>query len=269
MNLLLFPKMLPKSFSLNSIIAASVVLLIGYLVIHVMQKYFFKALSRHISEDKAGLIKFITRFALFSILILLILSILGINVSNIIFGATFLGAIIGLASQSLLANLFAGFMIFVTKLVKIGDRITLVTWQWSLQVPTYPHEAIKPGYTGTIKDINLYYTTLEEDNGLILKASNSILMQALITDYSEVQGRQLRIRFEMPRTDPFEQLKKELEDFLSNLDLIEQTPPPLIKIVDLSLNSYSVAVEIYTRQMKNEEEVKNAVLSFCSKRGLK
>jgi small-conductance mechanosensitive channel len=257
---------LGRQIPVSSLLTAIIVFAVGIGIIQLLQKYAFKALSKHISEDKAGLIKFVTRVLLYSILFLLTLTILRFNVSNLIFGATFLGAVIGLASQSLLANLFAGFMIFITKLVKIGDRITLVTWQWSLQVPTYPHEAIKPGYTGTIRDINLYYTTIEEDNGLILKASNSILMQALITDYSEVQARLVRIRFEMARNENFERLKKEIETLISGMDAVEKEPAPVVKIVDLSLNSYSVVVEVYTKDMKNEEVIKDMILSFCAKR---
>ncbi|MCL4427620.1 MAG: mechanosensitive ion channel family protein [Deltaproteobacteria bacterium] len=161
-----------------SVLEAVFTAIFGIIAIKLFQKSLFKLLGNYISSDKIGLLKFSFSFILYFTLALLIFTTLGIDITNILLGATFVGVILGIASQTLLSNLFAGFVILIGKPFKIGDRITVVTWQWGLLMSTYQHEAAKPGYTGIIKDINILFTTLEEDNGFIIKAPNNILMQA-------------------------------------------------------------------------------------------
>ena len=258
----LYSKNLPKgSFS---IIKAVVLVIFGILVIKLIQNLFVKIVHNYISEDKLGLLKFLLNFTAYFILFLLIFSSLGIDVTNILLGATFLGIIFGLASQTILSNLLSGFAILFAKPFKIGDRITIVTWQWGLLMSTYQHETMKPGYTGVIKDINILFTTIREDSGFIMKAPNNILMQSMITNYANTNKRLVRIRFELDKTIDFETFKEEFNNYLLTQILIEKTPLPTIRIVDLSLTSYFVAVEAFTPSIF-EDPVRDLVLSYVLK----
>ncbi|MDA8272964.1 MAG: mechanosensitive ion channel family protein [Deltaproteobacteria bacterium] len=277
-----FPKgSLPKgSFS---IIEAVFIAVFGVIAIKIIQKNLFKVLGGYISEDRAGFFRFLLSFIAYFTLILFIFTTLGIDISNILLGATFIGVILGIASQSLLSNLFAGFVIIFGKPFKIGDRITVVTWQYGLLMSTYQHEAVKPGYTGVIKDINILFTTIVEDSGFTMRAPNNILMQALITNYSNTRRRIVRVRFELDKKVDFESFKTELFNYLTGAgadaddinsnnnsnggvnNLIEKDPSPLIRVADVSLTSYFVAVEVYTPQIY-EDPVRDLVLSFVIKR---
>ena len=188
---------LPKGYF--SIIEAVFAAVFGILAIKIIQKSSSKILSGYISEDKAGFLRFLLSFTGYFILVLFIFTTLGIDISNILLGATFLGVILGIAAQSFLSNLLAGFIILFGKPFKIGDRITIVTWQYGLLMSTYQHEAVKPGYTGVIKDINMLFTTFIEDNGFTMRAPNNILMQALITNYDNTKRRSVRVRFELDK----------------------------------------------------------------------
>jgi small-conductance mechanosensitive channel len=252
-------KILPENSS--SFIDAFIVFVFGIIIIKIIQK-FIATTTSYINEANAGVLKFIINLLVYSALFIVIFSILGINITNILLGATFLGIVLGLASQTLLANLFAGLVILFAKPFKIGDRITVVTWQWGVSPSTYPHEALKPGYTGRVKDINLLFTTIKEDNGIDLKAPNNVLMSALITNYSNIKNRMTRVRFEVEKNIEFIPLKQALESFLYKEPHILKDPLPTIRIVDLTLNSYFVAVEVFTEEI-NEEPIKDIILNFC------
>lgn len=251
-----------------SIIEALFIAVFGIIAIKLIRISLFKFLGSYISEDRAGFFGFLFSFIAYFTLILFIFTTLGIDISNILLGATFLGVILGIASQSLLSNLFAGFVIMFEKPFKIGDRITIVTWQWGLILSTYQHEAVKPGYSGVIKDINMNFTTIIEDSGFILKAPNNILMQALITNYNNIKRRPVRVRFELDKKIDFEKFKTKLTIYLtddSKLNgLIEKNPVPIIRVVDVSLASYFVAVEVNTPQIY-EDPVRDIILSFVIK----
>ena len=265
---------LPKgSFS---IIEAVFIAVFGVIAIKIIQKNLFKVLGGYISEDRAGFFRFLLSFIAYFTLILFIFTTLGIDISNILLGATFIGVILGIASQSLLSNLFASFVIIFGKPFKIGDRITVVTWQYGLLMSTYQHEAVKPGYTGVIKDINILFTTIVEDNGFTMRAPNNILMQALITNYDNTKRRSVRVRFELDKETDLETFRTELYNYLTltgnskNISendskiiggLIEKNPPPVIRVADVSLTGYFVAVEVYTPQIY-EDPVRDLILSF-------
>jgi small-conductance mechanosensitive channel len=269
--------MLPKGYF--SIIEAIFIAVFGILAIKIIQKSSSKILSGYVSEDKAGFLRFLLSFTAYFILVLFIFTTLGIDISNILLGATFIGVIFGIAAQSFLSNLLAGFIILFGKPFKIGDRITIVTWQYGLLMSTYQHEAAKPGYTGVIKDINMLFTTILEDSGFTMKAPNNVLMQALITNYDNTKRRLVRVRFELDKETDFENFRNELYDYLtfngnygsiSETDsknraaLIEKNPPPVIRVVDVSISSYFVAVEVYSPQLY-DDPVRDLILSFVLK----
>ena len=269
--------MLPKGYF--SIIEAIFIAVFGILAIKIIQKSSSKILSGYISEDKAGFLRFLLSFTAYFILVLFIFTTLGIDISNILLGATFIGVIFGIAAQSFLSNLLAGFIILFGKPFKIGDRITIVTWQYGLLMSTYQHEAAKPGYTGVIKDINMLFTTVLEDSGFTMRAPNNVLMQALITNYDNTKRRLVRVRFELDKETDFENFRKELYDYLTLsgnygviseddskiIDaLIEKNPSPVIRAVDVSLTSYFVAVEVYSPQLY-DDPVRDLILSFVLK----
>ncbi len=266
-----FPKSaLPKGYF--SIIETIFIAILGIIAIKVIQKSSSKIFTRYISEDKAGFLRFLLSFITYFTLALFIFTTLGINISNILLGATFLGVILGIAAQSFLSNLLAGFIILFGKPFKIGDRITIVTWQYGLLMSTYQHEAVKPGYTGVIKDINMLFTTIIEDNGFTMRAPNNILMQALVTNYNNTTGKLVRVRFELDKDVDFESFKIDLYNYLTNDNknmpegnLIEKNPPPVIRVVDVSLTSYFVAAEVHTPQIY-EDPVRDIILSYVLKR---
>ena len=281
-----FPKgSFPKGYF--SIIEAVFIAIFGIIAVKIIQRNLFKVLSGYISEDKIGFLRFLLNFIAYFTLALFIFTTLGIDITNILLGATFLGVILGIASQTLLSNLFAGFVIIFGKPFRIEDRVTIVTWQYGLLMSTYQHEAVKPGYTGVIKDINILFTTIVEDSGFIMRAPNNILMQALIINYSNTRKRLVRVRFELDKKVDFESFKTDLSHYLvgNNMDnntsnntivnnnnknngeinnLIEKIPAPTIRVVDVSLASYFVAVEVYTPQIY-EDPVRDIILSFVLK----
>ncbi|MCL4478119.1 MAG: mechanosensitive ion channel family protein [Deltaproteobacteria bacterium] len=252
-------KMIPMGFS--SIIDAAIIFILGMIIIKVIQRFIANTFM-YISEDNAGVLKFFINLIVYSALLIIIFSVLGINVTNILLGATFLGIVLGLAAQTILSNLFAGIIILFAKPFKIGDRITVVTWQWGVSPSTYQHEALKPGYTGMVKDVNLLFTTIKEDNGMELKAPNNVLMSALITNYSGVKKRITRVRFELDKKVEPGAFKKALESYLDQDEIILKEPSPAIRTVDLTLNSYFIAVEVYSEEI-NEDPVRDIILNFC------
>lgn len=91
-------------------------------------------------------------------------------------GFAAVGAVAFFAAWSVLSNLFCAFLIYTTKLFRVGDVIEVIDG------------GDKPGVKGRVLDINLVYTTLaEESNGTVttLQLPNSMFFQRMVRKWRD------------------------------------------------------------------------------------
>ena len=127
-----------------------------------MLKKIFSSQLNKISENKRG--KLITIFNLFRrvksfflwiIIILIIFSIYNINLTAILTGFGIIGIIIGLASQAIIADFFAGIALILDRFFYVGDRIKIGEIE------------------GEVIDITLRKTFIKDDKGYVHAIPNS------------------------------------------------------------------------------------------------
>jgi small-conductance mechanosensitive channel len=133
-----------------------------------------------------------------------VLAALGVGFSSVVFGGAFLTVIIGLAGQTMFGNLIAGIGLILFRPFVVGERIVFVAWQYPVLMPSFPHEALRPGYTGTVTDINLMYTALRDDAGLEIFVPNGVIIQAMIENHTRSGERLVRLRFEVSLELPWD-----------------------------------------------------------------
>ena len=124
---------------------------------------------------------------------------LGVNGYALLAGGTFAGLVIGLASQTALANFVAGVVLLLARPFLPGDRITMSTAQFSMLMPVYPpkfysQDLLIPGFTGSVQDIGLMYTSVRLDEGPIAWFPNSIVLMAAIILHN-VDERWVRVKY--------------------------------------------------------------------------
>lgn len=82
--------------------------------------------------------------------LLLALSLLRVNLSGLLVGGAVTGLLVGIAAQSALGNLFGGLVVLLLHPYDVGQRVTL-------RSPAFGGVE----YTGIVREVNLFYTTLE------------------------------------------------------------------------------------------------------------
>jgi moderate conductance mechanosensitive channel len=93
---------------------------------------------------------------IYSITLLMILSIFGIDIRPILAGVGIIGLAVGFGAQSLVKNFVAGLFILIENQYNIGDRVKI------------------SAYEGVVKRITLYSTMLEGEEGNIYLPNGSI-----------------------------------------------------------------------------------------------
>lgn len=109
--------------------------------------------------------------ALWGIVVLLILSNLGYNISGLLAGAWVAGIAIGLAAQRSIANIFWALTILLNRPFEIGDFVNV----WLV--------------TGTVKDIWLTYITIVDTQGHEVMIPNETIITSSIANQSRREHR--------------------------------------------------------------------------------
>lgn len=145
-----------------------------------------RSVVQHFFGDKrAASVSSVFRFAAYALLVIVILGLAGVSGNALLAGGTFAGLVVGLAGQTVLSNVFAGLLIILARPFQPGDRVTLLTSQYGVIVPSYPPKYLSddylvPGYKGVISDIGLTYSMIKLDSGAPMKIPNNILIQAAV-----------------------------------------------------------------------------------------
>lgn len=140
--------------------------------IYLLQKLLQMAIDRYIRKTnirhkRALAVHKLKTVILYFIGAVIILYIWGIDLENVwIFLTGFIGLVaIGFfAVWSILSNIFAGVILFFSQTVRIQDTI----------------EIIPDNVKGTVKDINLFFLTLTDENGNDITIPSNMIFQKMI-----------------------------------------------------------------------------------------
>jgi small-conductance mechanosensitive channel len=234
-------------------------ILVGY-VAAVLFGSAIRIYLKHIGNlGHATAIRFVTNVVVAMVVTAALLSLFNVSLSSLLLSSAFAGIVIGLAAQTVLANVFAGFLLILATPFRVGDRIAVVSANYGALGPTYPHEMVYPTYTGTVRTIELSYTTLRLDNGRVAKIPNSILVSALVLNLSFPAPRAYRIRMTFDSKVPLSQVEGALADYVKLHAAIPGYPEPHVEVADISLLSWDAVVVLWSNET-NEEPVRDAIL---------
>ena len=174
-------------------------LLIGVIVIkiiiNIMTRFFAKAKMEKIAQQ---FIRTIVKFLLYLILILMLLSIVGIQISGIITALSATVLAVGMALQNNIANLANGIIIVSTKMFKKGDFITVGS------------------VSGSITDINFFFTTLTTPDNKKVTLPNNMIVNSEVTNAGANKTRRVDWTFSVAYESDVEQVKKIILDVINS-----------------------------------------------------
>ncbi len=192
----------------KNLLVAIVVYVVGSWLIKWAKKLFVKMLQR--SKVDATLYTFLTSIVnvvLWFSLIIIIVSILGIETSSFIALFASAGVAIGMALSGTLQNFAGGVMILLFKPFKVGDYI----------------EA--QGYAGTVKEIQIFNTILLTTDAQTIIIPNGGLSTGTMKNYSKEPYRRVDLSFQFAYGADLNQVKQAIQEIQQRRsDIILQGP---------------------------------------------
>src|SRR4029077_3913995 len=120
------------------------------------------------------------------------------------------------AAQTTLGNIFAGISMQYARPFAPGDKITFSAWQYGVIPPTYPHDLILSGITGTVLSIGFMYTKFIRDDRTVIFIPNGILNQAMIQNHSRSNEKMIKIRLDLDKNIDIIKFKKTLSSIVDS-----------------------------------------------------
>lgn len=207
---------------------AIVVALLGKFVI----KWLFnwaKRILTHRNTDPS-LVTFLLSFikiTLYFILIVIVVGILGVETSSLIAIFASAGVAIGMALSGTLQNFAGGVLILLLKPYKVGDFI----------------EA--QGYTGTVKEIQIFSTIINTPDNKTIIIPNGGLSTGSINNYSREKRRRVDWTIGIAYGTSYETAREKILELLRADDRVEADPAPFVAINELADSSVNLAVHAW------------------------
>jgi small conductance mechanosensitive channel len=151
-----------------SILGAIILLVVGYIVAGLAERWLHAGLKRVRGFDETLRIFFskVLRYAILILVGITVLAQFGVQTTSIIAALGAIGLAIGLALQGTLQNIASGIMLLVLRPFRVGEYIAV------------------GGLTGTVLEIGLFATELRTWDGLYVMAPNNQLWNSPVTNYS-------------------------------------------------------------------------------------
>lgn len=164
------------SLTLSKILPPVLILIVGLGVIKFLMRFFDKVLARSKLQKTAHtMVRASMRVLLYTILILIIASKLGVDVSSLVAILSIISLALSLAVQGALTNIIGGITLLTTNPFKAGDYVQIGTTG------------------GTVQEVGLNYTKLLTPDSKIISIPNSIASAAEITNYTSAGTRRVEV----------------------------------------------------------------------------
>ena len=205
------------------IILAVIVFVIGKCVIRMVRRLTGKAFERsHADKGVQQFTDSIIKFGLYSVLVILIITSFGVNLSSI----TTILAAAGVALQGVISNFAGGVLILTLRPFVVGDYII---------EDNNKNE-------GTVKEIQLFYTKLTTVDNKTIVVPNGMLTNNSLTNVTARDERQLDLRIEIS----YESDLRKAKDILENTPEIMKDKERNVFVDELGASGVRLGVRAWT-----------------------
>ena len=198
----------------KNLVVAVIVYLVGSFIIKWINRLITKLLNRSkIDPSLFSFLKSIVKVVLWFVLLIIIISILGIETSSFIALFASAGVAVGLALSGTLQNFAGGVMILLFKPFKVGDYI----------------EA--QGFAGTVKEIQIFNTIIRTNDAQTIIIPNGGLSTGSLKNYSTEKYRRVDLDFKFAYGADLDKVKAAINEVQASNPLIIQNAVEDSKIV--------------------------------------
>ena len=217
-----------SAVTLENVLPAALVLVIGALFIRVILKLTKKSLAKtRLEKAAATLIYSLLKVVLIVLLGLMAASKLGIDVTGVVALASVASLALSLALQDSLSNVIGGFLLLSNHPFHTGDYVEIA------------------GQGGTVQTIDITYTKLTTGDNKTISIPNSAVVASQIVNYSTSGTRRVEINVSASYDSPIDTVKAALLE-AARVDGVLAEPAPFAAVMGYGDSAISYTLRVWT-----------------------
>lgn len=212
----------------KDILIAILIYVIGSFIIRQISGLVSKLLEkRNIEVSVQTFLKSLLSILLNMILAFAIISKLGVETTSFAALLASAGVAIGMALSGNLSNFAGGLIILVFKPFRVGDYID------------------GPGASGTVKEIQIFYTILSTVDNRVIFVPNGLLSSNVVTNYSKQDKRRVDWVFGVEYGEDVDKVRAVLLRLIEADQRILKDPAPFVVLGNLNASSVDITVRVW------------------------
>ncbi len=221
------------TFAVNLIISIIVFMVGRWIIGKINYIIEVAVIKRRVERSVRSFLRGAIGVLLYTLLLLVIVQILGINTTSLVAMLASAGLAVGMALSGTLQNFAGGVMILFLKPYKVGDYITT------------------QDDSGTVIDIMLFTTVLETYNRHTIFVPNSSILSSTIKNATYAENRRLEWSVGITYGDSVDKAREVIFEILNNDERIlrdntdQRKLNPMVGIVELGSSSVNLTVKAW------------------------
>ena len=218
-----------KNLTLDAVLPAVLMLVLGLLAIRVILRLVKQSLSKTKLERAAvSLVRSLLKVVLYVLLGMMVASKLGIDVTGVVALASVASLALSLALQDSLSNVIGGFLLLSNHPFHSGDYVEVA------------------GQAGTVQTIDITYTKLTTPDNKVISIPNSAVVASQIVNYSASGTRRVDIDVSASYDSPIATVKAALLE-AAKIDAVLDTPAaPFAAVVSYGESTINYTLRVWT-----------------------
>jgi small conductance mechanosensitive channel len=229
----------------KNVLVSAAIVIAGMALSRAARKLIRRAVAHglYMDETVGSLLRVVVRYAVFIICVIMILNIFGVNTASLIALLGAAGVAVGLALKDTLGNIAAGIILLFLGSYRRGEYIECGS------------------FSGTVKDISLFTTTLETPDGIFISAPNSCIWGSPLKNYTRNGRRRMELSVGIAYSDPLDTALQVMRDIIAAESRFLKDPAPQVILQSLNDSSVTIAIrawasnqvywDIYWEQIRN------------------
>ncbi|MDR2370724.1 MAG: mechanosensitive ion channel [Treponema sp.] len=196
------------------VLTAVLIAVVGKLLIAAAGRIIKRAVAGKIKFDETlgSMLKLIITYLVIIICAIMILDVFGVNTTSLIAVLGAAGVAVGLALRDTLSNIAAGIILIFLRFYKKGDFIEFGS------------------VMGTVREMDLFTTTLETADGVYISAPNSSVWGTPLKNYSRNPQRRMDLSVRISFDDSIDAAFQVMQDIITEEKRFLADPPPQILV---------------------------------------
>lgn len=212
------------------LLVSALVFFIGVLLIKLLLKFFPN--GKRFDKMDATVRSFLNNFlkiALYAILVVILVSIMGVPMASVITVFATAGAAIALAVQGSLANLMGGIMLLIFRPVKVGEFIDVA------------------GASGTVTEVGFFYTQILTLDNVHISIPNGSMTTSVIKNYSREDLRRADIALNVAHGSDIELVKKVVDYVIEKNEKVLKEPEHFVRVTNVTDTGMEITVRAWCK----------------------